>query len=98
MSLLPIIGGVFIASLTELQFNTFGLISALLSTGTFAFLNVLAKKVFEEINLHPITLLSINSQMAAVILFPLWALRDGRDMWLDYAKHDEEVGMRAQLN
>ena len=44
-SLIPIIGGVFLTTLTELQFNQFGLMAALFSTCTFAYLNVLAKKV-----------------------------------------------------
>jgi drug/metabolite transporter (DMT)-like permease len=87
--------GVAIASITEVRFDTAGLLAALFSTFTFAWMNVLAKKIFEETNLHPVSLLSINSQLATVILFPLWALRDGRDMWLDYTtKHDshKQVG------
>uniref|UniRef100_A0A915DLB5 Sugar phosphate transporter domain-containing protein n=1 Tax=Ditylenchus dipsaci TaxID=166011 RepID=A0A915DLB5_9BILA len=59
----------------------FGLVSSLLSTFIFAFLNVLAKKVFEETGMHPIVLLSLNSQMASVILFPVWLFRDGQSMW-----------------
>lgn len=44
-SLLPIMAGVLIASLTELSFNMAGLISALLSTSTYALLNVFVKRV-----------------------------------------------------
>lgn len=47
LSLLPIVCGVAIASLTEIRFDTVGLLAALFSTCTFAWLNVLAKKVFE---------------------------------------------------
>ena len=45
--------------------------------------------MFEETSMHPLTLLSINSQIAAVILFPLWALNDGYAIWTEYtAEHD----------
>lgn len=46
-SLVPIIVGVFTASVTELQFDSMGLFSSLFSTLIFAFLNVLAKKVVD---------------------------------------------------
>ena len=72
MSLLPIIVGLFIATATELQFDGLGLCSSLFSTGIFAFLNVLAKKVFDETGMHPISLLALNSQLATVFLFPFW--------------------------
>lgn len=31
--------------------------------------------------MHPISLLSLNSQLASVILFPVWVLHDGYAMW-----------------
>ncbi|KAI1720138.1 triose-phosphate transporter family domain-containing protein [Ditylenchus destructor] len=79
-SLVPIIFGVFTASVTELQFDSIGLFSSLFSTLIFAFLNVLAKKVFEETGMHPMVLLFMNSQLAAVALFPLWLVNDGYSM------------------
>lgn len=82
-SLFPIIIGVFIATATELQFDTLGLCSSLLSTGIFAFLNVLAKKVFEETGMHPINLLAMNSQLASVFLFPFWVFTDANKMWFN---------------
>ncbi|CAD5215133.1 unnamed protein product [Bursaphelenchus xylophilus] len=81
LSLLPIICGVFVASVTELQFNSMGLFSSLFSTAVFACLNVLAKKVFEETNMHPLNLLSLNSQLAGLMLFPFWFLKDGMALW-----------------
>lgn len=44
-SLLPIVGGVVLATLTEISFNVIGLCSALLSTATYALLNIIAKRV-----------------------------------------------------
>lgn len=45
LSLIPIIMGVAIATLTELSFNFGGLLCALLSTGIYSVLNVFIKKV-----------------------------------------------------
>lgn len=45
LSLVPVIVGVFIASVTEIQFDLNGLLCSLFSTSLFAGLNVLAKKV-----------------------------------------------------
>nr|CAD2206925.1 unnamed protein product [Meloidogyne enterolobii] len=80
-SLLPVVVGVFIASVTEIHFNLFGLCSSFISTAVFAFLNVLAKKVFDETGMHPISLLALNSQLATLLLFPFWAWTDGSRMW-----------------
>ncbi|VDM39223.1 unnamed protein product [Toxocara canis] len=97
LSLVPIMAGVLIASLTELSFNMAGLISALMSTSTYALLNVFVKRassfydfyrhvtieglVLKDTNVHPITLLALNAQIAALIFFPFWCLRDGFLIW-----------------
>lgn len=90
ISLIPVIFGVFVASVTEIQFDLSGLLCSLFSTSLFAGLNVLAKKVFQDTGMHPINLLSLNSQLAAVMLFPLWVLKDGSGLWTAFTSYDQK--------
>ncbi|KAL7077228.1 hypothetical protein ACQ4LE_003714 [Meloidogyne hapla] len=98
-SLLPVVIGVFIASVTEVHFNLFGLCSSFISTAIFAFLNVLAKKVFDESGMHPISLLALNSQLASLLLFPFWAWTDATRMWqLVNLANDVHNKQQRQIN
>ena len=90
LSLLPIVIGVVTASLTEISFNLVGLLASLFSTFINSCINVSIKKVFDDTGMSPISLLSLTSQLAAVILFPLWIFQDGIHIFTGYLSESNE--------
>jgi solute carrier family 35 protein E1 len=79
MSLLPIVGGVALASLTEASFNWAGFWSAMASNVTFQSRNVLSKKLMvkKEESLDNINLFSIITVMSFFLLAPVALLTEG---------------------
>ncbi|KAF8653483.1 hypothetical protein HU200_062232 [Digitaria exilis] len=79
LSLLPIVGGVALASLTEASFNWAGFWSAMASNVTFQSRNVLSKKLMvkKEESLDNINLFSIITVMSFFLLTPVTLLTEG---------------------
>ncbi|XP_078169924.1 phosphoenolpyruvate/phosphate translocator 2, chloroplastic-like [Carex rostrata] len=79
LSLIPIVGGVGLASLTEASFNWAGFWSAMASNVTFQSRNVLSKKVMvkREESLDNISLFSIITIMSFFLLAPITFFVDG---------------------
>lgn len=78
-SLLPIVGGVALASLTEASFNWAGFLSAMASNVTFQSRNVLSKKLMvkKENSMDNINLFSVITIMSFFLLVPVTLLMEG---------------------
>ncbi|KAG9156589.1 hypothetical protein Leryth_006561 [Lithospermum erythrorhizon] len=78
-SLVPIVGGVALASLTEVSFNWAGFWSAMASNVTNQSRNVLSKKfmVKKEESLDNITLFSIITIMSFILMAPVAVFMEG---------------------
>jgi solute carrier family 35 protein E1 len=86
LTLLPIIGGVAIASMKELSFTVLALASAMLSNVSSAARGVLSKKTMsggKKIgeNLDPQNLYAVLTAMSTVILIPLMLAIEGTGMF-----------------
>lgn len=76
ISLIPIVGGVVICSVSELHFDLIGLLAALFSVATFSVQNVYSKKVMNGGVDHISVLLAI-SRASLLLLLPFWLYTEG---------------------
>merc|ERR1712170_44547 len=79
LSLVPVVGGIALASFTEPSFNWVGLFAALGSNITFTSRNVFSKKVMGAVkgSLDNINLFSIITIMSMFMCLPVTLLMDG---------------------
>ncbi|CAI5458180.1 unnamed protein product [Closterium sp. Yama58-4] len=79
LALMPIVGGVALASATEASFNWAGFLSAMASNLTFQSRNVLSKKLMikKDASLDNINLFSIITILSFFLLLPVALLTEG---------------------
>uniref|UniRef100_A0A7S3UEY2 Sugar phosphate transporter domain-containing protein n=1 Tax=Picocystis salinarum TaxID=88271 RepID=A0A7S3UEY2_9CHLO len=79
LSLLPVVGGVALASATEASFNWAGFVSAMGSNITFQSRNVLSKKFMgqKKGSLDNINLFSVITLMSGFLIVPVMLLTEG---------------------
>ncbi|KAL9243142.1 hypothetical protein vseg_017067 [Gypsophila vaccaria] len=103
LSLLPIVGGVALASLTEASFNWAGFWSAMASNATNQSRNVLSKKLMvkKEESMDNITLFSIITIMSFLLLAPAALLTEGVKFTPEYLQaagvNVKEIYVRSLL-
>ncbi|XP_053395807.1 solute carrier family 35 member E1 homolog [Mercenaria mercenaria] len=93
LSLVPIIGGVCIATVTEIAFDVVGLCSALFATLGFSLQTIFSKKTLKDTGLHHMNLLLILSRYSTVCFLPFWLMFDVTRIVQDRAvlEHDNKL-------
>nr|XP_022319518.1 solute carrier family 35 member E1 homolog isoform X1 [Crassostrea virginica] len=80
MSIVPIIVGVIVATLTEVSFEMVALFTALLATLVFSLQSIFSKKCLKETGINHLRLLVLLSRIATVLFLPFWLLFDCRQI------------------
>ena len=78
LTLVPIIGGVLMATVSDIVIDMLGIVNALLSTCAFTLQNIYSKKVMKDIEIHQLQLLEHITIIALVVFTPVWAIVDGQ--------------------
>lgn len=80
ISLIPIVAGVMLASLTEVEFDLIGALCAVFSAMTTGVQNVVSKKILNKRTIDYYNLLYSTAYTGSVLLFGVWLCSDGYTM------------------
>ncbi|KAL8575320.1 hypothetical protein ACOMHN_003154 [Nucella lapillus] len=99
LSLLPIIMGVGVTTVTEVAFDLVGLLFALFSTICCCLLNIFTKKCLKEVGYHHLQLLLIINRLASALFLPVWVLTDLSHvlLYIQQVDHSQAVHMSSLL-
>ena len=89
-SLLPIVLGVAIATVTEVAFDLMGMGSALGATAGFSLMNIFSKKVLKDTGMHHLKLLCTLGRISCLMFLPVWLIFDSRKV-VDYLMDDNHM-------
>ncbi|XP_014496692.1 phosphoenolpyruvate/phosphate translocator 2, chloroplastic [Vigna radiata var. radiata] len=97
-SLIPIVGGVALASMTEVSFNWIGFITAMAANVTNQSRNVLSKKMMtsEEESLDPINLYGVLTMISFMLLVPYAILMEGVKFSPSYLQYAASQGLNVR--
>lgn len=76
LSVVPIFVGIGMATISELNFNLIGTISAFASTVGYALQNLYTKKALRDLNIHQHVLLHKLTLYGVLMMFSLWLFTD----------------------
>ncbi len=80
VSLVPIVGGVALASATEVSFDALGLAMAIAATAGFSVVTILTKKAAVDTGIHTMALLHLLGFVSFAFVVPAWLEFDLTDI------------------
>ncbi|KAI6653256.1 Diphthine-ammonia ligase [Oopsacas minuta] len=90
LTLVPIVCGVLMATISDIVIDMLGVVNALISTGAFTLQNIYSKKAMKDIEVHQLQLLEHITLIALVLFIPIWVIVDGQVLFFGAPEFDYE--------